>query len=71
MSNNVKKSFKKWVTKVGEPDAVHRLMKRGIGLSTVDQLMSERYDHEPRGTNRVAILEEMAKDGFVLTDEAS
>lgn len=64
--------FKKWVAAVGPLEAKSRLARRGLGMSTIDQMVSDNYAHDPRGTNRVVILEEMAKDGFTLgSDEVA
>lgn len=71
MSKAFKKQFKEWVVTVSPPEARARLSRRGIGGSTVDQMVRGTYQYTPRGTNRIAIAEEMAKDGISLADEAS
>ena len=66
-----KEQFMKWVQYVGEFEARARLARRGLGMSTIDQMVGGTYQHEPRGTNRIAITEEMSKDGFTLKDEGA
>lgn len=48
-----------------------RLIKRKLSISTAEKICSGRYGAELRSYNAEALLKEMAKDGFVLADDAS
>lgn len=66
-----KATVQKWVSKKGRNYALARLIERGWGTSTAQRVVDGTYDHEIKGTNLTTLTEEMAKDGIVLTDEAS
>ena len=60
-----------WAKKIGANEAKARIVRRGISGSAADKLIAGTYGFEPRGGNATVIIEEMAKDGFRLTNEAS
>jgi len=61
-----KRTFEKWVLKIGANEAKARLMKRGLGASTIERMVGGTYAHEPRGLTLAVIAEELMKDGFSL-----
>ena len=71
MRLETKQKLQQWRNKIGDDEVAVRLKKRGVGLSTIDQMLRDDYDHEPKGANRLAIAEEMAADGITLDGKAS
>lgn len=60
-----------WVSKVGNRQAIARLILRGMSASSAEKICSDRYPSPIKGLVLETIIEEMAKDGFTLPDEAS
>ena len=63
--------FKEWVGKIGRHEATKRLVIRDVPTSTADKLVRGAYPGNPRPLLITVILEEMAKDGLSLSQEAS
>jgi hypothetical protein len=60
-----------WAKQVGKSEALTRLIQKNISSSMAEKLVAGRYSSEPIATIRMILLKEMARDGFVLQDEAS
>lgn len=73
MSRNeeIMRLVKSWAEKIGHRTAIKRLVNRNIAVTTADKLCAGRYESVPRDLLAETLLEEMAKDGFALTGEAS
>lgn len=67
----LKKALNEWIKKIGPNEVKARLVKRGIGASTVEKLVAGTYEHEPKGTTAAALSEEMVKDGISINGIAS
>lgn len=68
-SENLKKAVEKWAQKIGHKEAGKRLVNADISVSIAQKLITGRYVSQLSFEKAQAILEEMAKDGFSLTDE--
>jgi len=65
----IKNMVKDWAEKIGHSDAIKRLVNRNLGVSTADHLCHGRYRATPREMLAQVLMEEMAKDGFVLPEK--
>lgn len=58
-----------WREKVGRKRAIARLVNtEKIAPSTAEQIVDGRYGYQPKSRVKEAILEELQKDGIILSD---
>jgi predicted membrane GTPase involved in stress response len=69
-SKALKQKTYNWAQAIGMNKAIARLIERNVGVRTASRLARNQYDSEPRGMLASILMEEMRKDGFVLSDEA-
>lgn len=69
--DQITKLVKTWAEKIGHTEAIKRLVARNVAVSTADKLCAGRYESTPRDLLAQVLVEEMAKDGVSLADEAS
>lgn len=70
-SDDLKKKVTEWVAKIGPKEAIKRLINADISVHVAQKLVAGSYDREPSFNKAQAILREMAKDGFRLTDDSA
>lgn len=66
----LKATIVEWANAIGANEALARLVRQKISPSMAEKLIRGRYPSEPIEIVRDVLLRELAKDGFVLTDEA-
>lgn len=57
-----------WANKIGYEKALGRLVSRRVSTRAAERLCAGEYPSEPKSL-RTVLLDEMAKDGFTLSDE--
>ena len=67
----IKNMVKDWAKAIGHSVAIRRLVLRNLGVSTAEHLCHGRYKPTPREMLAQVLAEEMAKDGFLITDKAA
>lgn len=67
-NERILKLVNNWVRQVGVTEAMRRLVMSGVGLSTADKIVNNRYESTP-GNMLSKILEvEMGRDNIILSD---
>ena len=69
--SDLQKMVETWAKKIGEREALVRLLERKVSQSTADKLIRGVYLSEPGDLIRSILIEELEKDGFTLAGEAS
>lgn len=67
---DLKQAVIEWSDKIGAHKARARLAERKLSTSLIDKLLGGRYPSTLKPLYAEVLAQEMAKDGFVLTDEA-
>jgi hypothetical protein len=68
--DRVVKLARSWARTIGEGEAESRLyFNRKFGFSTASKIARGRYESTPSDMFVTALIEEMALDGFTLSDE--
>lgn len=71
MSNQALKiTVKEWVEKIGKPEAIKRLVLRGVSPVTADKICGLRYHSTPGGILSTVLDEEFKREG-IRVGEAS
>lgn len=65
----IKNMVNDWAKAIGYSVAIRRLVLRNLGVSTAEHLCHGRYRATPREMLAQVLMEEMAKDGFVLPEK--
>lgn len=55
-----------WAAKIGDKEAMKRLIVRGVGLATSEKIVHGRYHSTPKSLLSTILEEELSKDGFNL-----
>ena len=71
MKTYILKSFSEWAEKIGRREALKRLINRDVPVSTAEKLVGGRYPGRPRTRLMTILIDEMAKDEFVMPDKAA
>lgn len=65
-----KKKVFEWAKAIGRENVIGRMVgEKKYNSRTIERLCDNTYSSSPRGPLRQALIDEMAKDGFTLTDE--
>lgn len=65
------KLVKIWAQNIGAHEAKKRLIVRDLSPTAADKMVRGNYPSTPNPLTTGVLLDEMAKDGFVLDPEAS